>query len=180
MKTVFLKFSLAVIMALISLSVYAQGERPQRVTPKEFAEQKAEQLEKELALDEKQRKEVYKIYLTQANKLFPTQSGGGEGGGRGGRGGGGAPGGGMGGEMGGGGGAGAASVNFGPSQRKVTPGETDKDIANREKKMKKLLTEEQYAKWAPIESELNQQNKERLSRQPQGGGAPGGGRPQRN
>ena len=188
MKTAFLKFSLSVAVAMISVSLFAQaprqgGEGQQRMTPESYAKQKTEALTAALSLDAKQTKEVNKIYLASGRKLFPTTTassgasdaaprGGGGGGGRGG----------------GGGGDGESlsggpsnNLNFGPSQRRVVAGESDKDIASRDKKMKKLLREEQYATWTPMEAEFNQQAKEMLQAPPrgQGEGRPQGGqRPQ--
>ena len=132
----------------------------------------------ELNLDDKQYKKVYKVYLAQAKKaqsamqssstgVFP---GGGPGGMRGGAPGGmpdggmgmdgpgggmpvggmGMPGGGQGGRMGG-------QRPNGPPSGMNRPGrvyeESEKDVAARAKKMKKILTDEQFPRWQRMENE---------------------------
>ena len=177
MKTAFFKFSFSVAVAMISVSLFAQaprqgqGEQGQRMTAESYAEQKTEALTAALSLDAKQTKEVNKIYLASGRKLFPTMPASGGNSGSAPRGGGGG-----GGEGFGGGSGPSNNLNFGPSQRRVVAGESDKDIANREKKMKKLLREEQYAQWTSMEVEFNQQAKEMQQAPPRGQGREG--RPQ--
>ncbi len=122
-----------------------KGERPhlQRVKPKDRARANADTLNALVQLDEKQYKKVYKIFLEEANSiydLFPNRSGGGRppmGGGR--------PGGFSGGggraPMGGYSGGGRPPMN---GQMKSFPERIKEIQEKREKKLKKILTEEQY------------------------------------
>lgn len=129
-----------------------KGERPQpqRVKPKDRARANADTLNALVQLDEKQYKKVYKIFLEEANSiydLFPNRSGGGRppmGGGRppmgGGRPGGFSGGGGRA-PMGGYSGGGRPPMN---GQMKSFPERIKEIQEKREKKLKKILTEEQY------------------------------------
>lgn len=149
----------------------------------QIAGKRTEMMEKELGLTEKQRDKVYRINLRQAEKRqqqaaaqqSPDMGDGGPGGGM-------HPGRGMHGGMGGpgsGGGmgrpGGSMSGPGGNMDRGSMPGssprmegqrpdrpmpaagdfyeESEKDVAQREKKMKKILSAEQYSKWSDMEKE---------------------------
>lgn len=132
-----------------------QGQRPQRLT----VDQVNTKMQEELKLDEAQMKEVAKLNKKYSSLYegMAMSGGGGFGGGRPMGGGGGAPmGGGGGGDFGGGGGMGGgmgnASVRFTPSQ--TTPEQLAKKQQIQqeayEKKLKKILNEEQYANYEKI------------------------------
>ena len=148
-----------------------QGQRPQRLT----VDQVNTKMQEELKLDEAQMKDVAKL-----NKKYSSlyegmaMSGGG----------GGAPmGGGGGGDFGGGGGMGGgmgnASVRFTPSQ--TTPEQLAKKQQIQqeayEKKLKKILNEEQYANYEKIFPALMPKPGQRPAGAP---GARPGGAPQGN
>jgi hypothetical protein len=153
------------------------GERP---TAQQMAEDKSNQLATGLGLTDKQRQKVYKIYLRQAQKMNAQSSGssrpdfggmpggGPQGGGM--PGGGGHMGGGMRGGMGGGPQGGGPGQQFGGPQQMgggeqppmgvngaerhpVPVIESDKEIQARDKKMRKILNDEQYAKWSQWENQ---------------------------
>lgn len=158
MKKVIL-FAAALLISFAAANAQEQspqdmkGERPQRqqLKPKERAKANADSLNALVQLDEKQYKKVYKIFLEEANSmsdLFPNRGGGQRppmGGGRPGgfSGGGGRPGG-----FSGGGGRppmGQGQMMGGPSgQMKSIPERINEIREKREKKLKKILTEEQY------------------------------------
>lgn len=155
-----------------------QGQRPQRLT----VDQVNTKMQDELKLDEAQMKEVAKLNKKYSSLYegMAMSGGGGFGGGR--PMGGGAPmGGGGGGDFGGGGGAGmgggmgnANSVRFTPSQ--TTPEQLAKKQQIQqeayEKKLKKILSEEQYATYEKVFPALMPKPGQRPS------GAPGQERPQ--
>ena len=157
-----------------------QGQRPQRLT----VDQVNTKMQDELKLDEAQMKEVAKLKKKSSAVYagMAMSGGGGFGGGR--PMGGGAPmGGGGGGDFGGGGGAGmgggmgnANSVRFTPSQ--TTPEQLAKKQQIQqeayEKKLKKILSEEQYATYEKVFPALMPKPGQRPS------GAPGQGRPNGN
>ncbi len=154
-----------------------QGQRPQRLT----VDQVNTKMQEELKLDEAQMKEVAKLNKKYSSLYegMAMSGGGGFGGGRPMGGGGGAPmGGGGGGDFGGGGGMGGgmgnASVRFTPSQ--TTPEQLAKKQQIQqeayEKKLKKILNEEQYANYEKIFPALMPKPGQRPA------GAPGQGRPQ--
>ena len=159
------------------------GQRPQRLT----VDQVNTRMQEELKLDEAQMKQVVKLNKKYSS-LYEGMAMGGVGGFGGGRpmgGGGGAPmGGGGGGDFGGGGGGmgggmgNANSVRFTPSQ--TTPEQLAKKQQIQqeayEKKLKKILSAEQYATYESIFPALMPKPGQRPA------GAPGGaqGRPQRN
>lgn len=167
MKTVNYVWMCGVLM-LFCLGGYAQphsgearpAEPPQRMTPEQIATRKTEHLNRELGLTEKQFKKVYKIYLKQAQTLQGEmesrfaermESGrppmGGPGG----------PGGGM---RPGPGGPDMRGERPEGMPRGMMPGismeESEKDLAARDKKMKKILSEDQYAKWRKLESQMEE------------------------
>ena len=155
-----------------------QGQRPQRLT----VDQVNTKMQEELKLDEAQMKEVTKLNKKYSS-LYEGMSMGGGGGFGGGRpgGGGGAPmGGGGGGDFGGGGGGmgggmgNANGVRFTPSQ--TTPEQLAKKQQIQqeayEKKLKKILSEEQYATYEKVFPALMPKPGQRPA------GAPGQGRPQ--
>lgn len=144
-------------------------------TSTQIAQEYTDSLTEQLGLDEKQAKKVYKIYLEKAKKEESSMpSGFGSGmrrpsgppsGGRGGMGGG--PGGGMGGMRPPGGGGGQfPSMDQAPSENMprgtMTNGESEKDREKREKKMKKILTENQYELWQEMELKAAQEREKRL------------------
>ena len=148
MKKVIL-FAAALLISFAAANAQEQspqdmkGERPQRqqLKPKERAKANADSLNALVQLDEKQYKKVYKIFLEEANSmsdLFPNRGGGQRppmGGGR--------PGG-----FSGGGGRppmGQGQMMGGPNgQMKSIPERINEIREKREKKLKKILTEEQY------------------------------------
>ncbi|MBO7417709.1 MAG: hypothetical protein J6U14_02050 [Bacteroidaceae bacterium] len=159
------------------------GQRPQRLT----VDQVNTRMQEELKLDEAQMKQVVKLNKKYSSLYegMAMGGGGGFGGGRPMGGGGGAPmGGGGGGDFGGGGGGmgggmgNANSVRFTPSQ--TTPEQLAKKQQIQqeayEKKLKKILSAEQYATYESIFPALMPKPGQRPA------GAPGGaqGRPQRN
>lgn len=153
-----------------------QGQ-PQRneirppVSAEDAATRKTGILRSELSLTDKQYKKVYKLYLKQAEQATAPISSQGKpmaqgmggprpGGVRPGGGGMGGPGGGMGGPGGGMGGPGGGmgpGGGHGPGQTGLQPRsdepyfEAEKEIAARDKKMKRILSADQYAKWKPWE-----------------------------
>ena len=159
-----------------------QGQRPQRLT----VDQVNTKMQDELKLDEAQMKEVAKLNKKYSSLYegMAMSGGGGFGGGR--PMGGGAPmGGGGGGDFGGGGGAGmgggmgnANSVRFTPSQ--TTPEQLAKKQQIQqeayEKKLKKILSEEQYATYEKVFPALMPKPGQR----PGGGQGRPGGAPQNN
>lgn len=150
-----------------------QRQAPKRLTPQERATMQADRLKEELELTEDQYKKVYKAILNrekETENLMPVGRPGGM------RPGGMRPGGGGG--MRGGGGPGVAKVNTGMNsyQEKI------KSFRERcDKKIKKALTEEQYAKYEEYEAKRLREQQERMQRMKnnrQGGQRPGGQRPQ--
>ncbi|WP_280751409.1 MULTISPECIES: hypothetical protein [unclassified Parabacteroides] len=170
---------LVVLSVCITAALSAQTDRrmPQaQMEPKEIAEQKAEFYRQELGLDDKQYKKVYKVYLSQAKALQPKESEmpafSGE------RPAGGPPGGGQpgGGSFGGGrpsGGMPPGDGDFNREGRGTMPGrampqipvESEKDIAKRDKKMKKILSEGQYLIWLDVEQEIQRKEEERKQKE---------------
>jgi hypothetical protein len=159
-----------------------QGQRPQRLT----VDQVNTKMQEELKLDEAQMKEVAKLNKKYSSLYegMAMSGGGGFGGGRPMGGGGGAPmGGGGGGDFGGGGGMGGgmgnANVRFTPSQ--TTPEQLAKKQQIQqeayEKKLKKILNEEQYANYEKIFPALMPKPGQRPAGAP---GARPGGAPQGN
>ena len=161
-----------------------QGQRPQRLT----VDQVNTKMQEELKLDEAQMKEVAKLNKKYSSLYegMAMGGGGGFGGGRPMGGGGGAPmGGGGGGDFGGGGGGmgggmgNANSVRFTPSQ--TTPEQLAKKQQIQqeayEKKLKKILNEEQYANYEKIFPALMPKPGQRPAGAP---GARPGGAPQGN
>lgn len=156
-----------------------QGQRPQRLT----VAQVNTKMQEELKLDAAQLKEVEKLNKKYSSLYEGMSMGGGAGmgGGRPMGGGGGAPmGGGGGGDFGGGGGSmgggmgNANGVRFTPSQ--TTPEQLAKKQQIQqeayEKKLKKILSEEQYATYEKVFPALMPKPGQRPA------GAPGQGRPQ--
>jgi len=143
------------------------GERPARPemkSPEEIAKMKSDMMKRELSLTDKQYKKVYKLIKkdqqyrqNQAENQFgggmPPQFGGmgGPGGGMGGPGMGGGmmggPGGGMGGPGMGGPGMGGQRPEGFPGIRPKENLVSDEYLEKQEKKLKKILTEEQYSLW---------------------------------
>ena len=176
------KCSVVVLILLLSLGMSTSNaqprpERPPMPTPEEIAQRKTEKMDKEISLDEKQVKKIFKIYLKEENAKkeareggFPPMGGfpgGGPGGFPGGAPGG-FPGGGPGGFGGGfpGGGGGFPGPPPGGMRPEGFPGgmpggpltatvngkdiESDEYIDWREKKFKKILTPEQYQRFITI------------------------------
>ena len=122
-----------------------QKELPREVpSPEKAAQRITDQMQKELQLTDKQYKKVYKLNLKEQKKIFSTRLTGmrppmpmGEGG--------------MMPDMGGGrppmGGPGM------PHMAKDSAEELQKAAASKEKKLKKILTEEQFAKWQKMRDE---------------------------
>ena len=190
MKTNRLICTVAVALTLSSFSASAQMQGPQRpegrpgaerpqmkLTPRQRAEQRTDEMDKAVSLDDKQYKKIYKIFLKEENaKEAAMENGGpmgpppgGMGGGRppqgggfpGGSGmGGGFPGGpGMGGGFSGGPGAGGPPSGmpfpggFGEPKKPVVGGkeiDSDEYIDAREEKFRKILSAEQYATWRKL------------------------------
>lgn len=158
-----------------------QGQRPQRLT----VAQVNTKMQEELKLDAAQLKEVEKLNKKYSS-LYEGMSMGGGGGFSGGRpgGGGGAPmGGGGGGDFGGGGGGSmgggmgnANGVRFTPSQ--TTPEQLAKKQQIQqeayEKKLKKILSEEQYAAYEKVFPALMPKPGQRPAGASGAGGRPGG------
>ena len=159
--------------------------------PEKAAKRRANAMQETLGLTDKQYKKVYKLILAEENEMFemsnggPRQQGGmpsgGHGGGMGGPGGGmGGPGGGMGGF---GGGMGGPGGGMGPGGGGMPPqgmgGSSNKDpretmIKNaekREKKMKKILSEEQYAQYQVMREQQREEQRKQMeqNRPPMGG-----------
>ena len=148
-----------------------QRQAPKRLTPQERATMQTDRLKEELELTEDQYKKVYKSILgreKETENIMGSFRPGGRGGMR--------PGG-----MGGGGMRGGA-----PQVSRVNTGMNDtqeqiKGFRERcDKKIKKALTEEQYAKYQEIEAQRLKEQKERMEKMRnnrQGGQRPGGQRP---
>lgn len=174
------KILLLAVCLSVNFGIAAQQPRKvQPLTAAQIAEQRTEIMGKELGLTEKQQKKVYSINLRQAEKrqsqTAPQQHPGMRNGGLGGgmppgggmRGGMGSPGGGRGmvggrGEMTHGGSSPGGSPHMGGERPdKPIPAaahggffeEPEKEVAARGKKMKKILSPEQYSKWLNMENE---------------------------
>ncbi|MCD7968963.1 MAG: hypothetical protein LUF87_01240 [Alistipes sp.] len=170
----------AAVLFLFANMLHAQpGEPPRQKSAEEMAEEKTALVAEKLGLDDKQSKKVYKLYLAQSKELLGSaqanraqmgmERGGGPGGG-GMRGGGPAGGGPGGGGMRGGGPAGGRPGGGGPGGPEIRDGqpsegrpermgpqpieESEKSIRKREKKMKKILTAEQFGQWQAMEKEM--------------------------
>ena len=180
MKTTSLILTAVITLTLSSFGAHAQmqrpplpkGDGPQRehlkLTPKERATQRTEEMHKAVRLDEKQYKKIYKIFLSEENaKQAAMENGpmgpppGGFPGGAPPQGGGFPGGGPMGGGFPGGGFPGGPGMSgppsgmpfpggFGEPQKPTVNGkpiDSDEYIDAREAKFKKILTPEQYATW---------------------------------
>ena len=187
MKTNRLICTVAVALALSSFSVSAQMQRPDRpdgmprpehpegrprpghhqmsLTPRQRAEQRTDEMDKAVRLDDKQYKKIYKIFLKEENaKEAAMENGGPMGPPPGGMGGfpaqGGFPGGpGMGEGFPGGPGAGGPPSGmpfpggFGEPQKPTVGGkeiDSDEYIDAREAKFRKILSAEQYDTWRKL------------------------------
>ena len=138
--------SAAILIALI----------PALAQPARSALQKADLMKRELSLTDKQYKKVLKVFKQEEKALHPDNSNGmgGPGGGPGMGGSGmGGPGGGPG--MGGPGGGPGMGAPDGqrpqgppPGMQQLSDDELDKIIAKKEKQLRKILTPEQFNKWA--------------------------------
>lgn len=153
------------VLALSCLCGQAQQRPAGRIpamTPERMAAGRTEYLTRELKLDDRQAKKVYKIYLKQAEKLLGGMESRsfGEMGGRPPMGG---PGGGM------GPGRDTGPVPGGPGMREGRPSgpgpqgmavppaeESEKELAARDRKMKKILSADQYAEWRRLESRMEE------------------------
>ena len=155
------------IFAILLISSPAIAQSPQnregapmgrraQISPEQIARMKADSLSSELGLTEKQSKEIYKLYLQQANQLYTGGMGQFAQGGRpdGGRSMQGMP-----------PGVDRGSMRQGgerPDMQQIQEmrrqfggmiqsAESDKEIAKRDKKMKKILSTDQYERWCHIE-----------------------------
>ena len=183
-----MKKNLLIALALcVALNVAAQPgggpqQRPdqgQASNPPKMenpAQMKAEMMKAELGLTDKQYKKVLNVFKQEQNSLHPSNNGmpgggpggmGGPGGGPGGMPGGmGGPGGGMGGPGGGmpggpGMGQGEMPQGLPPGMSRLSDEEMEKILAKKEKQLRKILTPEQFDKWAkdhPEEFTLMDQN----------------------
>ncbi|MCC8034631.1 MAG: hypothetical protein LIO77_01700 [Rikenellaceae bacterium] len=164
-------------LAVLTLTgkVYAAaqpGNFPRPKDAEEIAKEKTDMVAGELGLDEKQYSKVYKLYIAQAREMtgsiksagFPEgmpagrqpMRGGPTAVGRSGPRGGMSPGGGMRSRSGPDGISGHENGIMPPENMKA-PGiyeEPEKKIRKREKKMKKILTAEQYTGWIELENEM--------------------------
>lgn len=152
-------------MAMSSVCIYAQPERPVRMTPEERAERRTDEMEKAVGLDSRQYKKIYRIYLKEENAkeaqmadrgpMGPPPQGGPGGQRMEGPGAGGPPPGGM---------HGSRPPQGGPSSTGMSPKgdftgqprnaavggkdiDSDEYIDAREAKFRKILSSEQYATW---------------------------------
>ena len=180
------------VWMLLCFGVQAQprsAEFPrEKMTPERMAADKTDRLTRELGLNAKQTKKVYKIYLKQARTLLgDMESRSFEGGGRPPMGGPGGPGGfggpgRPGGPGGPGGGMGPGGVRPGlPGEPpegapRMMPGgpaeESEKELNARNKKMKKILSAEQYEKWRKIESQMEERRMREMNALPGKGQRP--------
>lgn len=150
------------------------GERPKQTTPKERAQMQADRLNKELNLTEKQYKKVYKAILNREKEVANLMPQGRPGGMRPGRM---RPGG-----MGSGGVRPPEGMN-GQRPRNTEMNSTQEQVkASRErcdKKIKKVLSDEQYAKYEELEAQRQKEMMDRM-RKMRGGQnrGPQGQRPQ--
>ena len=158
----------AAVLMLASFSMSAQMQGPQmKLTPRQRAEQRTDEMDKAVSLDDKQYKKIYKIFLKEENaKEEAIENGGpmgpppgGMGGGRPPQGGGFQGGPGMGGGFPGGPGAGGPPSGmpfpggFGEPKKPVVGGkeiDSDEYIDAREEKFRKILSAEQYATWRKL------------------------------
>ena len=179
MKTNRLICTTVATLALTTVSAFAQMPRPEhpeskprpeqhqmKLTPRQRAEQRTDEMDKAVRLDDKQYKKIYKIFLKEENAKetvmgnggpvgpspgsmggFPPQGGGFSGGM------------GMGGGFQGGPGAGGPPSgmpfpgNFGEPQKPAVGGkkiDSDEYIDAREAKFRKILTAEQYDTWRKL------------------------------
>ena len=183
MKTQRLICAVAVSLTLSAFSASAQMPKPERpeggprpehhqmaLTPRQRAEQRTNEMDKAIRLDDKQYKKIYKIFLKEENAKETAMGNGGPmgpppggmGGGRppqgGGFSGGPAMGGGFPGGPGGPGAGGPPSGmpsqgNFGEPQKPAVGGkdiDSDEYIDAREEKFRKILSAEQYATWRKL------------------------------
>lgn len=170
------------ILTTVSVSACACAQPAQRPTTEQRAEQMTSQMSDRLSLTDKQREKVRKANLKFMNSTESTRPAGMNGGhrppmgGQGGMHGGGMRGGGMdhGGMQGGGqppmgGDRAERRPSSGERPQMQAPSETDqkvldKALEKRDKSMRKILTDDQYARWREMESE--RQNAE-FNRMPQ-------------
>ncbi|MBO7562085.1 MAG: DUF4890 domain-containing protein [Bacteroidales bacterium] len=142
-----------------------QRQAPKRLTPQERATMQADRLKEELELTEEQYKKVYKAILGREKETDNMRAAF-------------RPGGMGGGGMRGGGAPRVARVSTGMNSNE----EQMKSFRERcDKKIKKALSEEQYAKYQEIEAKRLKQQQEMMermrNRNRQGGQRPGGQRP---
>ncbi len=147
---------------LLTFAASAQPKAPEEIDPEAIAKHKTMKMDKDLRLTEKQYKKVYKLFLNIEKSRVSDFSGmrppQGDMSAMGGRPGGMPPGGMMGGMPGGmpGGMAGGPPQNFGDGQMPGRPpmGMPDKTEEEKiEKKLRKILTEQQYDRWESLRSE---------------------------
>ena len=165
MKTIKFILTAVATVTISTLSVCAQPQKPpfpgnhegrpvrQSMSPKERAEKRTDEMDKVVRLDEKQYKKIYKIYLKEEKAKETAMGNGGPMGPPPG----GFPGGfsDMGGfpggpKMGGGFPGGMPGGQWDPQKPSVGGKEIDSDeyIDAREKKFRKILSQEQYARWS--------------------------------
>ena len=150
------------------------GERPKQTTPKERAQMQTDRLNKELNLDEKQYKKVYKAILNREKEVANLMPQGRPGGMR--------PGGMRPGGMGpGSGGVRPPEGMNGHRPRSTEMSGTQAQVkASREKcdkKIRKVLSDEQYAKYEELEAQRQKEMMDRMRNMRNGGNRPGGQRP---
>ena len=145
---------------------------PKRMTPKERAQMQSDHLKDSLQLTDDQYKKVYKAILNREKEVENMMPQGRPGGMRGGM----RPGG-----MGGGMRGGAPQVSRVSTGMNSTQEQIKASRERCDKKIKKALTEEQYAKYQVIEARRLKQQQEMMQRMRnsnrQGGQRPGGQRP---
>ena len=170
-------FTFSSAMAQDTTSTQAQKtqqehrQQPKRLTPQERAQMQADRLKDTLQLTEDQYKKVYKAILNrekEVENMMPQGRGGMRGGMR--------PGG-----MGGGMRGGAPQVSRVNTEMNSVQEQMKASRERCDKKIKKSLTEEQYAKYQVIEAQRLKQQQEMMqrmrNRNRQGGQRPGGQRP---
>lgn len=158
----------AAVLMLSSFSVSAQMQGPRmKLSPRQKAEQRTDEMDKAVSLDDKQYKKIYKIFLKEENAKDAAMPEGGPmgpppggmGGGRPPQGGGFPGGPGMGGGFPGGPGAGGPPSGmpfpggFGEPKKPTVGGkeiDSDEYIDAREAKFRKILSSEQYAEWRKL------------------------------
>ncbi len=160
MKKTFGMLAVCLMCGATSLQAQEQNEGrpmpPEAISPEKAAEQMTELMNQELELTDKQYKKIYKLNLKeQENRASAMEGNGGQR----------PPMPPMGSSQDMGErrppmmGEGGMGPGMGPRMGQQTPEELKEEAEAKEKKLKKILTEEQYAKWQTVREKLQKQQR---------------------